>query len=185
MKKLIILTAPSGSGKTTIVKKLLNEYSNIKLAITYTTRLPREGEVDGIDYNFVSIDTFENMVEKNEFLEYEEVYYNQFYGCSKTLIDKNFNNGYSTIMILDVKGALKIKEIYKEDCLILFIKVSDIEILRKRLIVRNSDTLESINNRLDKISKEILYENSFDNIIYNDDLGISVETIKNILNNDR
>ena len=114
MKKLIILTAPSGSGKTTIVKKLLNEYSNIKLAITYTTRLPREGEVDGIDYNFVSIDTFENMVEKNEFLEYEEVYYNQFYGCSKTLIDKNFNNGYSTIMILDVKGALKIKEIYKK-----------------------------------------------------------------------
>ena len=101
------------------------------------------------------------------------------------MIDKNFNNGYSTIMILDVKGALKIKEIYKEDCLILFIKVSDIEILRKRLINRNSDTLESINNRLDKISKEILYENSFDNIIYNDDLGISVETIKNILNNDR
>lgn len=181
MKKLIVLTAPSGSGKTTIVKKILNEYSNIKLAITYTTRLPRVGEVDGVDYNFVSVDTFENMVEKNEFLEYEEVYYNQFYGCSKTLIDKNFNNGYSTIMILDVKGAIKIKEIYKDDCLILFIKVSDIEILRKRLIDRG-DILDSVNKRMDRVSEELEYEHLYDNVVYNDNLDDAINNIKNILN---
>jgi guanylate kinase len=181
MKKLIILTAPSGSGKTTIVKKLLNEYSNIKLAITYTTRLPRIGEIDGIDYNFVSIDTFENMVEKNEFLEYEEVYYNQFYGSSKTLIDKNYNNGYSTIMILDVKGALKIKEFYKDDSLILFIKVSDIEILRKRLIDRG-DILDSVNKRMDRVSEELEYEHLYDKVVYNDNLDDAINNIKNILN---
>ena len=180
-KKLIIFTAPSGSGKTTILKRLLECFDNLFHAITYTTREPRFGEVDGIDYHFVSVDVFKTMIMDGIFLEYEEVYHNQFYGSSKKIIDDNFSNGKTTMMILDVKGALAIKEICGDDSLIIFIKVSDIETLRQRLIDRGLDDLESIEKRMKRVSKELMYENSYDSVVINDDLETAIEDIKNIL----
>lgn len=172
-KKLIILTAPSGAGKTTILKKILEKKSNIIQAITYTTRDIRNGEKNGIDYFFVSIDKFKEMINNNEFLEFEEVYENQFYGSSKKQIDENHKNGKITIMIVDVKGAINIKEKYGNDVATFFIKV-DIDELRNRLIVRNETSIEK---RINKAKEELLFEKSFDYIIDNYDLDLAVNKI--------
>lgn len=173
MKKLIILTAPSGAGKTTILNKLVEKNPNIIQAITYTTREPRPNEINGVDYFFVSIEKFKSMIDENILLEYEEVYTNQFYGSSNKQIEDNFKNGKITIMIVDVVGALNIKKMFKDDVITFFIKV-DLDELRKRLLNRNES---SIDKRIEKAKEELLFENSFDVVIDNYDLENAVNKI--------
>lgn len=175
--KLIIFTAPSGAGKTTIVKSLLEKFDKLFLSITYTTRFPRKGEVDGIDYNFVDVDEFREKIQEGFFLEWEEVYENQFYGSSKKIIDENHHKSIITMMIIDVKGALKIKEMYGDEALTVFVKVSDLEILRKRLVDRGTENEASINKRIIRASEELLYESKYDYVLLNDVLSDAVNTI--------
>lgn len=175
--KLIIFTAPSGAGKTTIVKSLLEKFDKLFLSITYTTRIPREGEMNGIDYNFIDVSKFREKIKEDFFLEWEEVYENQFYGSSKKIIDENHSKGIITMMIIDVKGALKIKEIYGDDALTVFVKVSDLESLRKRLVDRGTENEASINKRIARASEELLYESKYDYVLLNDVLNDAVNTI--------
>ncbi len=174
--KLIIFTAPSGAGKTTIVKSLLDKFSKLFFTCTYTTREPRIGEMNGVDYHFISKEEFKNKIEEGFFIEYEEVY-TDFYGSSNKIIEENYKKGRIALMILEVKGALNMKNFYNNEVLTIFVKVPDLLTLKERLINRGTETEEKINSRIERAKHELLYENKYDYILLNNDLEIAIETI--------
>ena len=168
--KLIIFSAPSGAGKTSIIKYLLNKISLTEFSISATSRKPRENEKNGIDYHFMSVNSFKKKIENNDFIESEEVYDNVFYGTLNSEIDRIWQNGNTVLLDMDVKGGLKIKSIFKEKVLSIFVKPPSIKALDNRLTKRALDTQKSIQERLKKSKFELNYAEEFDIVLENNDL---------------
>ena len=170
--KMLIVSAPSGSGKSTIVQWLMNEHPELKLyfSISCTSRAPRGTERDGVEYFFLTPEEFKAKIVNNEFLEYEEVYEDRFYGTLKQQVERQREAGQNVVFDVDVKGGINIKKYYGDEALSLFIQPPSVEELRKRLVGRGTDTAEAIEQRLDKAEYELTFASQFDKIIVNDDL---------------
>lgn len=183
---LIILSAPSGSGKSTIANYLLQQDLNLKFSISATSRKPRGNEKNGVEYYFLSPEEFRERIDKGEFLEYEEVYKDHFYGTLKNEIDSILNEGYNAVLDIDVVGGCNIKKQYGDKALSIFIQPPSVEELRKRLEKRCTDSPETIEKRVEKAEFELRFAPQFDKIIVNDDLEKakqeSLKTIKNYIN---
>ncbi|RZS99180.1 guanylate kinase [Aquimarina brevivitae] len=169
--KLIVLSAPSGSGKTTLVRYLLNcEELNLGFSISAASREPRAGEIHGTDYYFLSLREFKDKIKADEFLEWEEVYRDNFYGTLKTEVQRLWDNGKHVIFDIDVVGGLDIKRIYPERTLAIFVKPPSIDELKIRLKKRKTESEDKINMRVAKASTELATAPQFDAIVTNDDL---------------
>ena len=181
--KLIIFSAPSGSGKSTIVQWLMHEHPELKLyfSISCTSRAPRGTEQNGVEYFFMTPEEFKAKIQNDEFVEYEEVYENRFYGTLKSQVEKQLNVGQNVVFDVDVKGGVNIKKFYGEDALSIFIQPPSIEELRKRLEGRATDSPEAIETRLSKASYELTFANQFDTIVVNDDLELAKQQTLQIL----
>lgn len=174
--KLIVFSAPSGSGKTTIVKYLLaQEELKLDFSISATSRPPREGEINGKDYYFLDLHTFKNKIKNDEFLEWEEVYRDNFYGTLKSEIDRIWSEGKNVIFDIDVVGGLDIKEIYPDQTLAVFVKPPSIEELKIRLKKRKTESDDKINMRVAKASIELATAPQFDHIIINENLNTALK----------
>ncbi len=170
MEKLIIVAAPSGAGKTTIVHHLLRKFPELAFSVSATNRARRNHEIDGKDYYFLSTDDFKRRVTEGAFLEYEEVYDDQFYGTLKSEIERLWDLGKCVIFDVDVKGAASIKKVYPDESLTIFIKPPSKEILFERLKNRKTETTESLKKRIARVTEELKYEDRFDKVVVNDDL---------------
>lgn len=170
MGKLIIFSAPSGAGKSTIVNYLLSQNLNLRFSISATSRLPRGTEQHGIEYYFHTPEEFRKKIETEEFLEYEEVYKDKFYGTLKSEVQRILDNGNNVIFDVDVVGGCNIKEYYGNKALSIFIQPPSIEELRIRLENRGTDTPEVIEARIEKAEYEMTFAHKFDVVIVNDDL---------------
>lgn len=168
----LIFSAPSGSGKSTIVQWLMREHPELRLAfsISCTTRAPRGTEQNGVEYIFLSPEAFKEKIKNGEFLEYEEVYENRFYGTLKSQVESQTAAGQNVVFDVDVKGGCNIKKFYGDRALSIFIQPPSIEELRRRLVGRQTDSAEAIENRLAKASYELTFADKFDRIIVNDNL---------------
>lgn len=176
-EKVIIVSAPSGAGKTSIVKRLLKAVPELCFSISATTRSKRDYETDGHDYYFISVEQFKNRLENDEFLEWQEVYHDQFYGTLKSEVDRIWNNGQIVIFDVDVLGGLNIKKYFGEKALSIFIEPPTIEELESRLRGRGTETAESLKKRLDKAEYELSFSNQFDRVVLNDDLAIAQQEV--------
>ena len=179
--RLIIVSAPSGSGKSTIVNWLMQEYPELNLyfSISCTSRAPRGTEQNGVEYFFLTPEEFRQRIENNEFLEYEEVYENRFYGTLKQQVENQREAGQNVVFDVDVKGGVNIKKYYGDEALSLFIQPPSVEELRRRLEGRATDTPEAIAERLAKAEYEMTFAPQFDHVIVNDDLETAKqETLK-------
>ncbi|MDR2292656.1 MAG: guanylate kinase [Prevotellaceae bacterium] len=174
--KVIIFSAPSGSGKTTIVKHLLAKYPQLKFSVSSTSRKKRDDEIEGKDYYFISLDEFRRQIAKGKFIEYEEVYEGRLYGTLKSEAKRIWNEGKIIVFDVDVKGGLRIKETYGNQALSVFIMPTSLDELRRRLIVRSTESMEDIEKRVSRASEELSYVGSFDKVILNDSL---YEALKN------
>ena len=172
--KLVIFSAPSGSGKTTIVRRLLEKDLNLEFSISACSRARRNYEVNGKDYYFFDIEAFKKKIEQGEFIEWEEVYHDHFYGTLKSEIERIRNQGKNVIFDVDVKGGINLKNAYKDDALALFVMPPSVEELERRLIDRSADEPEKIKLRIEKAESELKYAQKFDLVIYNDDLDKAV-----------
>ena len=179
--KVIIITAPSGAGKTTLVKLLLEKNKNLAFSVSACTRGRRENEIDGKDYYFIDSVTFQNKIREDAFIEYEEVYPGNYYGTLKTEIQNLWNNNKIVVFDIDVQGAMRIKRKLKEKALSIFIKPPSKEILIKRLKDRKTETDEMIQRRIDKADKELDYVMSFDFCIVNDSLEVAYNELEGIV----
>jgi guanylate kinase len=168
--KAIIITAPSGSGKTTITNSVLSQLDHLSYSVSATTRKPREGEEDGIDYYYIEPDEFVKKIEQNEFIEWEEVYKDMYYGTLKSEVDRIWNLGKAVIFVVDVIGALQLKKYFGDDALSIFIQPPSLKILEQRLILRGSETEATLQKRKERFSKEMSYIGEFDKIIINENL---------------
>lgn len=173
--KLIIFSAPSGAGKTTIVKHLLQQDFGLEFSVSATSRQPRPGEVHGKDYYFLSENDFRKKIKNNEFLEWEEVYSGTFYGTLKSEVERIRQKGKNVIFDVDVVGGVNIKKYYGEEALAVFVQPPSVEELRKRLQNRSTEPEEKINMRVAKAEKELTFAKQFDMILINDEL---TETLK-------
>ncbi|MVM39839.1 guanylate kinase [Spirosoma sp. HMF3257] len=180
--KLIIFSAPSGSGKTTIVKHLLAENNNLGFSISACTRDRRgRAEENGKDYYFLTPEEFKHKIDDNEFVEWEEVYTGAFYGTLKSEIERVWSTGKHVLFDVDVQGGLKLKNFYGDKALAVFVKVPDEETLRQRLIGRGSETEESLSRRLFKVHFEMSFQDRFDVILMNDDLETSLQKAQKLV----
>ena len=181
--KLIIVSAPSGSGKSTIVNWLMKEHPELKLyfSISCTSRAPRGAEQDGVEYFFLTPEAFKEKIAHDEFLEYEEVYENRFYGTLKSQVEKQREAGQNVVFDVDVKGGVNIKKHYGDEALSLFIQPPSVEELRRRLEGRGTDTPEAIEQRLAKAEYELTFASQFDCIIVNDDLEAAKQKTLQVL----
>ncbi|MCB0515660.1 MAG: guanylate kinase [Chitinophagales bacterium] len=168
--KVIIFTAPSGSGKTTLVRYLLEQLPCLMFSVSATTRARRSYEQDGKDYYFLSPEEFAQKLADNEFLEWEEVYKNKWYGTLKSEVERIHHLNKYCIFDVDVQGALSIKKYYGNDALSVFVKVPNLEVLRQRLMARHTETPENLDTRLQKAAEEIQFASLFDVVIINDEL---------------
>jgi guanylate kinase len=168
-KQLIVLSAPSGAGKTTLARFLLSSFPDFKFSISATTRKPRENEVNGRDYFFLSTEEFKELISKNELVEYEHIFDN-YYGTLKSQVEKSLRNGETIVFDIDVKGALSIKKLYPEESLLIFIAPPSVEVLKQRLIARGTESPEELEKRLKRIEMELSLKDKFDYVIVNDDL---------------
>ena len=185
--KLIIFSAPSGSGKSTIINYLLTQGLNLAFSISATSRPPRGTEQHGVEYYFLSPEDFKQRIANNDFLEYEEVYADRFYGTLKAPIEKQLEEGFNVVFDVDVVGGCNIKKYYGDRALSVFIQPPSVEELRKRLEGRGTDAPEVIESRIAKAEFELGFADKFDVVIVNDDLekakADTLNTLKEFLNN--
>jgi guanylate kinase len=184
--KLFIFSAPSGSGKTTIVKNLLEKGLDLEFSISATSRPQRDNEINKKDYYFLTADNFKEKIQNDEFVEWEEVYENRFYGTLKTELERIWNQGKHVIFDVDVIGGLNIKNKYPEKALSIFVMPPSIEELANRLNLRSTDSSEDIEVRLNKAKEELSYSEKFDIVIINDELDKAIleseQVIKRFIN---
>ena len=179
--KLIIVSAPSGTGKSTIISWLMKEHPELNLAfsISCTSRAPRGTEQNGVEYFFLTPEEFRTKIQNDEFLEYEEVYQDRFYGTLKEQVERQLEAGQNVVFDVDVKGGVNIKKFYGERAMSLFIQPPSVEELRRRLVGRGTDTPEAIENRLAKAEYEMTFAPQFDHIVVNDNLeAAKAETLQ-------
>jgi guanylate kinase len=179
--KLIIFSAPSGSGKTTLVHRILNSRNDIEFSISATSRPKRGTEADGVDYYFMSAEEFRQKINNNEFLEWQEVYENSYYGTLVSEVERIFAKGKHVIFDVDVVGGLNIKKYGRKNALAIFIKPPSVEVLEERLKNRSSETAESLKKRIDKANYELGFADRFDTVIINDDLENAVAEAKTLV----
>lgn len=179
--KIIILVAPSGSGKTTMADRLLRDFEEIRFSVSATTRSPRKGEIHGTDYYFLTEEAFQKKIDSGEFLEWEEFYNGSRYGTLKSDVDRKRNNGFTVLLDIEVLGAINIKKIYGDAALAIFLKTPSLDVLRQRLEARGTETEESLIARLERAEKELKYEDRFDVTIVNDDLETAYSELKNVV----
>jgi len=178
MNKLIIFSAPSGSGKTTIITEVLKSFPNLEFSVSACSRKPRKGEVHGKNYYFLSINEFKQKIANDEFVEWEEVYKDNFYGTLKSELRRIWNKGNHVVFDVDVVGGVNLKKKFPNNSLAIFIKAPSIEVLEQRLRNRGTETEEQIQKRIGKAQKELEYSKYFDIVIVNDVLDIAInETI--------
>lgn len=177
--KLLIFSAPSGAGKTTLVRYLMNEMPDMEFSVSACSRKARKGEINGVDYHFLSADEFRAKIAENKFVEWEEVYEDHYYGTLLSEVDRIRNLGKHVVFDVDVKGGVNIKNQFGDEALAVFIKPPSVMALKERLLGRNTETSETLKKRLDKAVFELGFEDRFDEIIVNDDLETAkAETLK-------
>jgi guanylate kinase len=170
-QKIIILTAPSGAGKTSITHYLLNKFPNdLAFSISAATRPSRGVEKNGLDYYFISEEEFTNKIQHEEFIEWEMVYEGKYYGTLKSELQRIWNENKTPLLDIDVKGAIHVQQQYPENTLAIFIEPPSIEELKKRLASRGTDNEDSLNARVNKASYELSFKHSFDHVVINTDL---------------
>lgn len=180
--KVIIISAPSGAGKTTIVNHLLSiEKFRLAFSISACTRNPRDGEVNGKDYYFISVDQFQSLIEEDAFVEWEEVYKNNYYGTLKKEVDRIWENKQVVLFDVDVVGGANLKAKYKDKALALFIMPPSLEVLEQRLRQRGTETEDKIRNRINKAKLELKYSGKFDEIIVNNDLCVALQDTEKLV----
>ncbi|MEX1211471.1 MAG: guanylate kinase [Balneolaceae bacterium] len=179
--RILILVAPSGSGKSTLAKRLRDMYPSLQFSISATTRKPREGELDGRDYHFLSPDQFEERLRNGEFIEWEEVYNGTRYGTLRSAIENQRDKGYHVLLDIDVKGAHRINEMFGDDALSIFVKPPSIDELERRLRARGTEDDVSLQKRLDRAREELEWEDRFDRKIVNDDLDTAWNELRTIV----
>lgn len=181
--KLIIFSAPSGSGKSTLVNYLMEQHPELQLAfsISCTSRAPRGKEKNGVEYFFLSPEEFKKKIANDEFLEYEEVYENRFYGTLKSQVEVQSQAGQNVVFDVDVKGGVNIKKHYGSRALSVFIQPPSVEELRNRLVGRATDAPEVIEQRLNKAEYELSFADKFDRIVINDDLEKAKVDVYNVI----
>ena len=178
----IVLSSPSGAGKTTITKKISQKYPKIKISISHTTRKPRSNEIDGVDYHFVSKDKFENLIKDNKFYEYAKIFDN-YYGTSKQSVNKLDKENYDVVFDIDWQGTKQLSE-YKELNLIkIFILPPDKKELKNRLINRNQDNNQTVEKRLNQYENDIQHWSDYDYVLINQDLESCFNQIEKIIEN--
>lgn len=170
LQKLIIITAPSGAGKTSVTKYLLQKVPQLAFSVSATTRKPRSNEINGVDYYFISEEHFHSKIQENDFIEWEMVYEGKFYGTFKSELQRIWMQNKVPLLDIDVKGAIHVLEQFDENCLTIFIEPPSIEELKRRLQMRATESLESLQTRLNKAEFELSFKNQFNKIIFNDDL---------------
>jgi len=181
---LVCLASPSGGGKTTIARRLLDRHDDYEFSVSCTTREKRSNETDGRDYHFLSVEEFEQKIDAGELAEYEKVH-QDYYGTLRSTVEEAVENGKVLLNDIDVKGALSLKSAYPDKCLTIFIKPPSIEELKRRLIERGTETEKSFQIRMDRISLEMEYGEQFDRQVVNDQLDDTVEEVGKIIESQR
>ncbi len=181
--KVIIFSAPSGSGKSTIVNHLLSKFPKLAFSISATSRAPRGEEEHGKEYYFYSSEEFKDLIQKEAFVEYEEVYSGSFYGTLRSELERLWSDGRIIVFDIDVVGAVNLKKVFGENALSIFIKAPSIEELEKRLSSRGTDSKEEIEKRLTKSKQELEFEKHFDTTIINDKLEQALEQAEKTIDN--
>ena len=180
--KVIIFSAPSGAGKTTIVRALLDELSELSFSISACSRNPRGQEVNGKDYHFIGIEGFKNKIKNNEFVEWEEVYQDHFYGTLNSELTRIWNANKTVVFDVDVVGGMSLKKKFGKNALAIFVMPPSLMVLEERLRNRNTDSEQKIRQRLEKAEQEISLSSGFDVILKNDNLDIAISDAKAIVN---
>ena len=180
---LYVIAAPSGAGKTTIVKEILRTNPELVFSVSATTRYRRENETDGEDYFFFSKEDFRKMIENNELVEYETLFNGDYYGTLRSFVNENLEKNRNVIFDIDVNGALNIKKIYGERAKLIFIMPPNIETLKERLKKRATESPEQIAERIKRVDLEIGKKNDFDYIVVNENLDKAVTEVQNIISN--
>ena len=181
MKNLIIISAPSGAGKTTLCRSLQEVMTDIDWSVSYTTRGKRKMEKDGIDYHFINKNVFHDLIKNNSFAEWEKVH-GHYYGTNRKTLEIAISENKFILLEMDVKGAISIKRLYPKNTFSIFISPPSINHLRKRLLKRGSESLEKIETRLKRYKKEMDYINKFDHAMINDDFSLARQELINIIN---
>ena len=182
-RKAILFSAPSGSGKTTIIREILKRFDCFEFSISATSRPARQGEQNGVDYYFLTPEEFDKRVAEGQFLEWEEVYAGTRYGTLKSEIDRIWDNGHVIIFDVDVNGGMNIKKYFGSEALALFVMPPSIEVLEMRLRTRGTETEEAISKRLARSVAELKMADKFDVTILNDDLNRAVDETQRVINN--
>ena len=182
MSKLIVVTAPSGAGKTTIVHHILEKFrGSLSFSVSATTREKRNNEQEGVDYYYINVEKFKQLIGDGAFLEWQEVYENQFYGTLKNEVQRLWGLGKCVIFDIDVKGALNLKKAYPDETLTIFIKPPSKEVLVNRLLQRRSENEDSLRKRIAKATEELTFENYFDIVLVNDVLETALKEAEEIV----
>lgn len=179
--KLLLFCGPSGSGKTTIVRHLLDTDPRLAFSISATTRPKRETETDGVDYHFISVNEFKRRIDAGEFVEWEEVYKDRFYGALRSEVDRLWRENKVVVFDVDVEGGLQLKKTFGELLLAVFVMPPSVEALHQRLTARQSETPESLKARVAKAEHELTYAFRFDRVIVNDTLEHALEEAKQVV----
>jgi guanylate kinase len=179
--KLIIVAGPSGSGKTTIVRHLLSVYPRLAFSISACSRQKREGEMNGEDYYFLSVEQFKEKIDTGDFLEWEQVYPGSYYGTLRSEVERLWQAGRDVIFDIDVKGAMNLKKHYPENAITIFIQPPSLETLEERLKKRKTETPEFFEQRIKKAAEELSYSKQFDKLIQNNDLQIAFKEAEKLV----
>lgn len=182
-KKVIILTAPSGAGKTSITQFLLQHYPNLSFSVSATTRAPRGQEKDGIDYHYLTPAKFEGHIYQDDFLEYEMVYEGVYYGTLKSELDRIWAMGKTPVLDIDVKGAIKVQAQLQNACLSIFIMPPSVEVLKERLEKRKTETAEAIQMRIEKATYEMSFSSQFTAVVKNEILEKACNEVATLIEN--
>ncbi len=181
VSKLIIISAPSGAGKSTIVNHLLKTFPELSFSVSATSRHMREGETNGKEYYFVTVEEFQLMIETNQLLEWQEVYPQSYYGTPRSEIERINKLGQTPVFDLDVVGGVNVKRMYGSQALSIFIKPPSFEILEQRLRARATDTEQSLKKRLSKVRYELTFEDKFDCVVINDVLEHALASAESLV----
>jgi guanylate kinase len=180
--KIIILAAPSGAGKTTIKSRIMQVLQNhLAFSISATTRTKRSGEEDGVDYFFISTNDFKHIIDTDGFVEWEMVYENMYYGTTRAEMERIWEMKKTPLLDIDVYGAIKVKNLFGDNALSIFIAPPSIEVLKERLTNRGTDTTDTINKRLNKAAEEISQQIHFDHIVLNDNLETATDAVLSLI----
>jgi guanylate kinase len=183
MKKILIITAPSGAGKTSITKYLMEKFPVLTFSVSAATRQPRGTEKNGVDYHFMNADDFKYKIQQNEFIEWEMVYEGKYYGTLKSELDKIWAAGKVPVLDIDVKGAIHVQQQFNEGTLSLFIEPPSVNELKIRLQSRGTETEESLAARVNKASYELSFKTYFDKVVVNADLSVACAEAEKIIDN--